>query len=171
MNVITRLEYELAYYDSAVHRFNHYTTRTPPVDACVSLWASPSSSSLQLWLNRWADLLSIGYATNSELNRSVGWDCRLHGLYLYSGCKTAPSPDECPWYNTKQSDRKVSGMLELWGMWSTPSLALLPCQLWPGVVAPDKAPVYGSNKTKLCTYAKLNCLIKNCFDIWTVHLR
>ena len=30
MNVIGRLEYELAYYDSAVHRFNHYTTRTPP---------------------------------------------------------------------------------------------------------------------------------------------
>ena len=29
MNVITRLEYELAYYDSAVHRFNQYTTRTP----------------------------------------------------------------------------------------------------------------------------------------------
>ena len=26
MNV---LEYELAYYDSAAHRFNHYTTRTP----------------------------------------------------------------------------------------------------------------------------------------------
>ena len=25
MNVIARLEYELAYYDSAVHRFNHYT--------------------------------------------------------------------------------------------------------------------------------------------------
>ena len=30
MNVIARLEYELAYYDPAVHRFNHYTTRTPP---------------------------------------------------------------------------------------------------------------------------------------------
>ena len=29
MNVIARLEYELAYYDSAVHHFNHYTTRTP----------------------------------------------------------------------------------------------------------------------------------------------
>ena len=24
------MEYELAYNDSAVHRFNHYTTRTPP---------------------------------------------------------------------------------------------------------------------------------------------
>ena len=30
VNVIAKLEYELAYYDSAVHRFNHYTTRTPP---------------------------------------------------------------------------------------------------------------------------------------------
>ena len=29
VNVIARLEYELAYYDSAVHRFNHYTTWTP----------------------------------------------------------------------------------------------------------------------------------------------
>ena len=29
VNLIARLEYELAYYDSAVHRFNHYTTRTP----------------------------------------------------------------------------------------------------------------------------------------------
>ena len=30
VNVIARLEYELAYYDSAAHRFYHYTTRTPP---------------------------------------------------------------------------------------------------------------------------------------------
>ena len=29
MNVIAQLKYELAYYDSAVHRFNHFTTRTP----------------------------------------------------------------------------------------------------------------------------------------------
>ena len=29
MNVIARLEYELTYYDSAVHHFNLYTTRTP----------------------------------------------------------------------------------------------------------------------------------------------
>ena len=30
VNVIAQLEYELAYYDSAVHHFNHYPTRTPP---------------------------------------------------------------------------------------------------------------------------------------------
>ena len=29
VNVIAWLEFELAYYDSAVHRPNHFTTRTP----------------------------------------------------------------------------------------------------------------------------------------------
>ena len=29
VNVIARLEYELAYYDPAVYRFKHYTSRTP----------------------------------------------------------------------------------------------------------------------------------------------
>ena len=38
MNVIARLEYELAYYDSAVHQFNHYTKRTPPRCDKESLW-------------------------------------------------------------------------------------------------------------------------------------
>ena len=31
VNVIARLEFELANFDPAVHRFNHYTTRTPTV--------------------------------------------------------------------------------------------------------------------------------------------
>ena len=33
VNVIVQLVYELVYYDSAVHRFNHYTTWTPPISA------------------------------------------------------------------------------------------------------------------------------------------
>ena len=35
VNVIVRLEYRLTYYDSAVHCFNHYTTRTPPQIICL----------------------------------------------------------------------------------------------------------------------------------------
>ena len=31
-------------------------------------------------------------------------------------------PNEHPVYDTKQSDDKVPVMLELWGMWGTPSL-------------------------------------------------
>ena len=38
-------------------------------------------------------------------------------------------------------------MLELWGMRSTPSLPSLPGPPWPGVVAPDKGPIYGLNRT------------------------
>ena len=34
MNVIARLENELAYYDCAVYRFNHYTTKKPHLILC-----------------------------------------------------------------------------------------------------------------------------------------
>ena len=38
-------------------------------------------------------------------------------------------------------------MLELWGMQSTLSLPSLSGALWLGVVAPDRGPVYGLNRT------------------------
>ena len=86
--------------------------------------------------------------------------CRL-GLY---NKLTAPLqrgktslPYERPGYDTKQSDG------ELWGMQSTPSLPSLPSPLWPGVVAPDKGPIYGLNRTKPCflestVFLHLNCV-------------
>ena len=54
MNVIARLEYELAYYDFAVHRFNHYTTRTPPPVGWISrffhsVFNETYSSSTCIW--------------------------------------------------------------------------------------------------------------------------
>ena len=36
---------------------------------------------------------------------------------LYSGVR---QPNECPRYNTKQSDGETPVNLEPWGMWSTP---------------------------------------------------
>ena len=44
VNVIARLEYELAYYDSAVHRFNHYTTKTLPGNFGFHLDVNPGQS-------------------------------------------------------------------------------------------------------------------------------
>ena len=77
----------------------------------------------------------------------------------------------CPvGYDTKKSDGEVPVMLELWVMQSSPSLQSLPGPLWPGVVALDKGPIYGSNRTKpwfweftvyafrLHIYVKQNCL-------------
>ena len=65
------------------------------------------------------------------------WGCRIHCLHLCRGVR--PPPNECPGYDTKQSDGEVLAVLELWEMRSTPSLPLLPGPLWPGVVAPDRA--------------------------------
>ena len=45
--------------------------------------------------------------------------------------------NECPVYDTKQSDGDALLILELWGMQSTSSLLSLPGPLWPRVVAPD----------------------------------
>ena len=60
------------------------------------------------------------------------------GVVEYTDYSKTP-PNECPGYDTKQSDGKVPVMLELWGMQSTLSLPSLPGPLWPGVVAPDRA--------------------------------
>ena len=49
-----------------------------------------------------------------------------------------PAHNECPGYDTKQSDGEASVILELWGMRCTPLLPLLPGPLWPRVVAPNR---------------------------------
>ena len=64
------------------------------------------------------------------------------GAVEYTDCFSAEGwdpPNECPGYDTKQSDGEVPAVLELWGMRSTPSLPSLPGPLCPGVVAPDRA--------------------------------
>ena len=65
VNVIARLEYELAYYDSAVHRFNLYTTRTPPI-----FWFNLNL--IYIFTNTSA---RVGYDTRSIFKRG------LTGLY------------------------------------------------------------------------------------------
>ena len=47
-------------------------------------------------------------------------------------------PKECPRYDTKLSDSEVPIMLELSGMWSTPSMSPLSGPLWLGVIATDR---------------------------------
>ena len=56
-------------------------------------------------------------------------------------------------------------------MQSNPSLPSLPGPLWPGMVAPDKGPFYGLNRTKPCflefTGRGLNCvfMLNNCLKL------
>ena len=92
---------------------------------------------------------------NHIYNCPVGWGYRIYWLLLCRGVRPPP-PNECPRYDTKQSDGEVPVMLELRGMQSTPSL--LPGPLRPGVVTPDKGPIYGLNRTK-SWFWQLNCVL------------
>ena len=57
------------------------------------------------------------------------------GAVEYTDCTFAerldPPPNECPGYDTKQSDSEAPEVLMFWGMRSTPSLLSLPGPLWP----------------------------------------
>ena len=48
-----------------------------------------------------------------------------------------PTPYECHGYDIKLFDGETP-VLEIWGMWSTPSFSLLLGHLWPGLVATDR---------------------------------
>ena len=57
---------------------------------------------------------------------------------------TDPHPlNECPGYDTKQSDGEASVMLELSRMRRTPLLPSFPGPLRPGLVATDMLPCMG----------------------------
>ena len=83
----------------------------------------------------------------------------IHTLEQSTGAVEYTNPsNECPRYYTKQSDGEVPVMLGLWGIWGTPSMPLLPGPFWSGVVAPDKDPIYGLNRT--------NCKIMLKWTVW-----
>ena len=64
------------------------------------------------------------------LSCPIGWGCRIHRLYLCRRVRPPPptAANECPRYDTKQSDGEVPIMLELWEMRSTRSLPTIPDQ-------------------------------------------
>ena len=73
-------------------------------------------------------------------NHPVIWGCRIHRLHLCRGVRhlLTYTHQWVSWYDIKQSDGEPPVMLDLWGMWSTLLLSLIPDPLWPGVVAPGR---------------------------------
>ena len=129
---------------------------------------------------------SLGLFCAKRLEEDVHiYIAQLAGAVEFTVCNSAErerhSRNECPGYDTRQSDGEVSVMLELWGMQSAPSLPSLPGPLWPGVIAPDRVLSMGQielkwvlmlnwitwNRSvlifKLRIHTKLNCLKWICF--------
>ena len=114
----------------------------------------------------WIKLQHFMNKNDVEVSYLVGWGCRIHWLHLCRG--VIPPPNECPRYNTKQSDGEVPVMLELWRMQSTSSLSSLSGPLWLGVVVPDR--VLSMGQIELNSILMLNWIAWNrtVFDIETV---
>ena len=72
MNVIVRLEIELACYDFAVQRFNHYTKRTPTYNTLGAF------SVAELFIKLSLDMAKgQNYMTPSEKQAHQQWSVRL----------------------------------------------------------------------------------------------
>ena len=91
-------------------------------------------------------------------NNSTAGANKIHWLLQCRGIRS-PSTirNECPAYDTKQSDGEALVNLGLWGMQSTPLLPSLPYPLWPGVVAHDKVLSMGQIELNY-NHVKMNCL-------------
>ena len=86
------------------------------------------------------------------ISNFYGPDCRDRRIHRLHFCRRVRLPaNECPGYDTKQSDGKVPVMLKLWGMWSIPLLPLLPGPLCSGSVASYRVLFIGQ--------IELNCVI------------
>ena len=91
----------------------------------------------------------------------IDWGCRIHRLLLCRGVRPHHT-NECPVYDTIQSDRGVPVMPVPWGMRSSPSLPSLLGPFWLGVVALDM--VLSMGQTELnrsfesLLFLHLNCI-------------
>ena len=155
-NKKTRIEMNRNVYFEKLYCYNLYLPLNVLLVVCVCIIFFVPRSSVsrkafefdKLWISK-----NGNYQVHSGLSQLVG-------AVEYTDCFSAEGydphpPNECPVYDTKQSDGEVPLMLELWGMKCSPSLSSLPParsrSTWKG-------PICGSSRTKPCTYATLNCL-------------
>ena len=73
---------------------------------------------------------------------------QLAGAVVYTGCisiERYDSLNECPRYDTKQSDGEAPLVLEFWGMRSTPFIAIDPRSILARNGSTWLGPIYGLN--------------------------
>ena len=76
-----------------------------------------------------------GVCETASLLCSISWGFSIHRLHLCRGVRPPPQKNQCPWYDTKESDGEVPVMLKILRWQSTHSLPLLPGPLGPRMVA------------------------------------
>ena len=85
----------------------------------------------------------------------ASWGCRIHQLHLCRG-EELPHRGSCIWHRTIwwQGSSNAGDL----GNAEYPFIAIAPESTLTRSNTTWKGPINGSNRTKRCTYAKLNCL-------------
>ena len=114
-------------------------------------WLLPMESLPELPKNLNIVTLSL-WPMNSGVLTSLLLLAQLAGAVEYTDCFSAEGVRPPP--PTSVLDMTLNNLMvrfqHCWNL--TPSLPSLPGPLWPGVVAPDKGPIYGLNRTKPCFF-------------------
>ena len=121
------------------------TIKTRVVAPCKVFRAITEKKELRQFDRRTRKLVTMHMALHPKDDYPVDWGVAVEYTDCFSAEGVRP-PQWVSWHDSKQSDGEVPMMLKLWGLRSTPSLSSLPGPLWPGMVAPDKGPIYGLNR-------------------------
>ena len=111
MNVIARLEIKLASYDSAVHRFNHYATRTTLINAEIMkrITSKKKTTLLSLRNHDWRTIMSETKKLN-DLWINIQTKIRKLNDIIYAGGKLVC---EIIWVLLKTTNRKSKPWWEI----------------------------------------------------------
>ena len=95
----------------------------------------------------------------------VSWDYWIHRLILCRGVRPHAT-NECSGYGTKTIWWWGSSRVGALGNAEDLFIAIVPGSTLARSGSTCLGSIYGSNRFKLCIYAKLNCLKENCFWNW-----
>ena len=119
----------------------------------LEVFRSTSHNSIQYYsfvskhLNSYKHYYLTLNLSNISMYSPVSWGCWIRRLHL---CKSVRSLlNDGSGYETKWLDGEAP-VLEIWKMWSTSSLPLLPDQPWPGLLVQFSVLSMGQRKLVSC---------------------
>ena len=139
--LIISLSFLLCHYQGRISLLKKF--QVSPVTKLLSNFVQPQVTIKSIGRNSKQPCVAVVghlHAGDHSVSTHHKMAVQLAEVVEYTNCISAEMsdlPNECPGYNIKQSDCKASAW-ELWRIWSTLSLPLLPGPLWSRMVAPDK---------------------------------
>ena len=129
---------------------------------CNCLWYIVIQGIIEQCANEWVILFLHCNSCNhfTMCSKVISINCPGCWVHWLHPCRQErPTPNKCPAYDPKQSDGEVPVMPEHWGMRrENPFITIAPTSNLTRMDTTWWGHIYGSNRMKLCTHARRNCL-------------